>query len=103
MAPVGDQQRRRLFQLGVQIRADAHAELGHARGKPPGVVEASERSRQAREVSTQEKTRGGAGRAEEGRLKAGVRREKRGGNPEFLRGVERSIDMRCSVLGVLRR
>jgi hypothetical protein len=65
--------------------------------------EAWERSCQAREVSTQEKVQGGAGRAEEGRLKAGVRREKRDGNPEFLRGVERCIDMRSSLMGVFRR
>jgi hypothetical protein len=65
--------------------------------------EAWERSCQAREVSTQEKTQGGATRAEEGRLKAGVRREKRDGNPEFLRGVERCIDMRCSILCIYRR
>jgi transcriptional regulator with XRE-family HTH domain len=65
--------------------------------------EAWERSCQAREVSTQEKVQGGAGQAEEGRLRAGVRREKRDGNPEFLRGVERCIDMRRSLMGVYRR
>ena len=64
--------------------------------------EAWERSCQPREVSTQEKVQGGAGRAEGGRLKAGVRREKRDGNPEFLRGVERCIDMRCSLLCMVR-
>src|SRR5262249_54538628 len=61
--------------------------------------EAWERSCQAREVSTQERTQGGDGRADDGRLKAGVRKEKRDGNPEFLRGVERCIEMRCKILG----
>jgi transcriptional regulator with XRE-family HTH domain len=61
--------------------------------------EAWERSCQAREISTQEKIQGGEGQAEAGRLKAGVRKEKRDGNPEFLRGVERCIEMRCKILG----
>ncbi len=61
--------------------------------------EAWERSCQARETSTQERTHGADGQAEGGRVKAGVRKEKRDGNPEFLRGVERCIEMRCKILG----
>jgi hypothetical protein len=61
--------------------------------------EAWERSCQAREVTTQERTQGGEGQAEEARLKAGVRKEQRDGNPEFLRGVERCIEMRCKITG----
>jgi hypothetical protein len=60
--------------------------------------EAWERSCQAREISTQERIQGGDGQAE-GRLKAGVRKEKRDGNPEFLRGVERCVEMRCKITG----
>jgi hypothetical protein len=56
--------------------------------------EAWERSCQAREVTTQEKTQAREGQAEDARLKAGVRKEQRDGNPEFLRGVERCIEMR---------
>src|SRR5262249_3687923 len=36
---------------------------------------------------------------DETRLKAGVRKEQRDGNPEFLRGVERCIEMRCKIMG----
>jgi hypothetical protein len=61
--------------------------------------EAWERSCQTREVSTQERIQDGDGPADEGRLKAGVRKEKRDGNPEFLRGVERCIEMRCKITG----
>ena len=61
--------------------------------------EAWERSCQAREVTTQERTQGGDGHADEARLKAGVRKEQRDGNSEFLRGVERCIEMRCKILG----
>jgi hypothetical protein len=61
--------------------------------------EAWERSCQAREVTTQEKTQGGEGQSEDARLKAGVRKEQRDGNPEFLRGVERCIEMRCKITG----
>jgi hypothetical protein len=61
--------------------------------------EAWERSCQAREVTTQEKTQGGEGHAEDARLKAGVRKEQRDGNPEFLRGVERCIELRCKITG----
>src|SRR5262245_40732431 len=46
--------------------------------------QAWERSCQIREVTTQEKTQGGDGQADDGRLKAGVRKEPRDGNPEFL-------------------
>jgi hypothetical protein len=61
--------------------------------------EAWERSCSAREVTTQERTQAGDGLADETRLKAGVRKEQRDGNSEFLRGVERCIEMRCKILG----
>jgi hypothetical protein len=61
--------------------------------------EAWERSCQAREVTTQERIQGGDGQADEGRRKAGVRKEQRDGAPEFLRGVERCIEMRCKITG----
>jgi hypothetical protein len=61
--------------------------------------EAWERSCQAREVTTQEKIQAGEGEADSGRRKAGVRKEQRDGNPEFLRGVERCIEMRCKITG----
>jgi hypothetical protein len=61
--------------------------------------EAWERSCQSREVTTQERTQGGESQAEEARLKAGVRKEQRDGNPEFLRGVERCVEMRCKITG----
>src|SRR5260370_34244552 len=58
-----------------------------------------ERSCQFREVTTQEKTQGGEGQAGDGRLKAGVRKEQRDGNPGFLREIERCIEMRCKIIG----
>jgi hypothetical protein len=61
--------------------------------------EAWERSCSAREVTTQERTQGGDGHTDEARLKAGVRKEQRDGNAEFLRGVERCIELRCKILG----
>ena len=61
--------------------------------------EAWERSCQAREVTTQEKMQAGGGQSDDARLKAGVRKEQRDGNPEFLRGVERCIEMRCKITG----
>jgi hypothetical protein len=61
--------------------------------------EAWDRSCQAREVTTQEKTQAGEDPAEETRRKAGVRKEPRDGNPEFLRGVERCIELRFKILG----
>jgi hypothetical protein len=61
--------------------------------------EAWERSCQAREVTTQEKTQTGEGSTDEPRRKVGVRKEPRDGNPEFLRGVERCLDMRCKIIG----
>jgi transcriptional regulator with XRE-family HTH domain len=61
--------------------------------------EAWERSCQTREVTTQERTQGGEGQEGDGRLKAGVRKEQRDGNPEFLRGIERRIEMRCKIIG----
>ena len=61
--------------------------------------EAWERSCQAREVTTQERTQGVEGQADAARLKAGVRKEPRDGNAEFLRGVERCIELRCEITG----
>jgi hypothetical protein len=61
--------------------------------------EAWERSCQAREITTQERTQAGKIPASDARLKAGVRKEPRDGNPEFLRGVERCIEMRCRIIG----
>jgi hypothetical protein len=61
--------------------------------------DAWERSGRAREITTQEKIQGGDGTADEGRRKAGVRKEQRDGNPEFLRGVERCIELRCKIIG----
>jgi len=61
--------------------------------------EAWERSCQAREITTQERIQGGETEADGGRRKAGVRKEQRDGNPEFLRGVERCIEMRCKIIG----
>jgi hypothetical protein len=61
--------------------------------------QAWERSCQAREVTTQEKTQAGEGQTEDIRRKAGVRKEPRDGNPEFLRGVERCIELRCKITG----
>jgi hypothetical protein len=61
--------------------------------------EAWQRSCQAREVTTQEKTQAGEGQTEDTRRKAGVRKEPRDGNPEFLRGVERCIELRCKITG----
>jgi hypothetical protein len=61
--------------------------------------EAWERSCQAREVTTQEKTQAGHGASEDTRRKAGFRKEPRDGNPEFLRGVERCIELRGKITG----
>jgi transposase len=61
--------------------------------------EAWERSCQAREVTTQEKMQASGSQTDDARLKAGVRKEQRDGNPEFLRGVERCIEMRCKITG----
>jgi hypothetical protein len=61
--------------------------------------EAWERSCQAREVTTQERIQGGGGQPDDGRRKAGVRKEQRDGNPEFLRGVERCVELRCKITG----
>jgi hypothetical protein len=54
-----------------------------------------ERSCHDREQSVQERTSAPSG----DRLKAGTRTEGRDGNSEFLRGVERCIEMRCKILG----
>ena len=61
--------------------------------------EAWERSCQFREVTTQERTQEGEGQAGDSRLKAGVRKEQRDGNAEFLKGIERCIEMRCKIIG----
>src|SRR5262249_26183581 len=61
--------------------------------------EAWERSCQEREVTSQEKTQTGEGPANDARRKVGVRKEERDGNPEFLRGVERCIELRCKIIG----
>src|SRR5216684_3069354 len=61
--------------------------------------EAWERSCQAREVTTQERIQEGGGQGDEARRKAGVRKEPRDGNPEFLRGVERCVELRCKITG----
>jgi hypothetical protein len=58
--------------------------------------QAWERSCQDRERTLQEKTTAPTG----DRLKAGTRSEGRDGNPEFLRGVERCIEMRCRILNL---
>jgi hypothetical protein len=57
--------------------------------------DAWERSRQGLERTVQEKTTAPTG----DRLKAGTRTEGRDGNPEFLRGVERCVEMRCKIIG----
>src|SRR5262249_34737583 len=57
--------------------------------------EAWQRSRQDRERTVQEKTTAPAG----DRLKAGTRSEGPDGNPKFLRGVGRCIEMRCKIIG----
>jgi hypothetical protein len=57
--------------------------------------QAWERSCQDREQTLQEKTTAPTG----DRLKAGTRSEGRDGNPEFLRGVERCIELRCKITG----
>jgi hypothetical protein len=57
--------------------------------------EAWERSCQNREQTLQEKSTTPTG----DRLKAGTRSERRDGNPEFLRGVERCIEIRCRIMG----
>jgi hypothetical protein len=61
--------------------------------------EAWERSCQVREVTTTERTQASTDPTEDTRRKAGVRKEPRDGNPEFLRGVERCIELRCKILG----
>jgi hypothetical protein len=61
--------------------------------------EAWDRSCQSREVTSQEKTLTGEGPADEARRKVGFRKEPRDGNPEFLRGVERCIELRCKITG----
>jgi hypothetical protein len=57
--------------------------------------DAWERSRHDRAQTVQERTSAPSG----DRLKAGTRSEGRDGNAEFLRGVERCIEMRCKILG----
>jgi hypothetical protein len=57
--------------------------------------DAWERSCHERAQTVQEKTSAPSG----DRFKAGTRTEDRDGNAEFLRGVERCIEMRCKILG----
>jgi hypothetical protein len=57
--------------------------------------DAWERSCLERAQSVQEKTSAPSG----DRFKAGTRTEGRDGNAEFLRGVERCIELRCKILG----
>jgi hypothetical protein len=57
--------------------------------------QAWERSCQDREQTLQEKTTAPTG----DRLKAGTRSEGRDGNPEFLRGIERCVELRCKITG----
>jgi hypothetical protein len=57
--------------------------------------DAWERSCHDRAQTVQEKTTAPSG----DRLKAGTRSEGRDGNPEFLRGVERCVEMRCKIIG----
>jgi len=57
--------------------------------------DAWERSCQNREQKVQEMTSAPTG----DRLKAGTRTEGRDGNPEFLRGVERCVELRCKITG----
>src|SRR5262249_55574586 len=61
--------------------------------------EAWERSCQIREVTTTELTQASESPTEDSRRKAGVRKEPRDGNAEFLRGVERCIELRCKITG----
>src|SRR5262249_30654673 len=61
--------------------------------------EAWERSCQVREVTTTERAGASTDKTEGPRRKAGVRKEPRDGNAEFLRGVERCIELRCKILG----
>jgi hypothetical protein len=57
--------------------------------------DAWERSCRERAQTVQEKTTAPSG----DRFKAGTRSEGRDGNPEFLRGVERCVEMRCKIIG----
>jgi hypothetical protein len=57
--------------------------------------DAWERSCHERAQTVQEKTSAPSG----DRFKAGTRTEDRDGNAEFLRGVERCIELRCKILG----
>jgi len=57
--------------------------------------QAWERSCQDRRQTLQEKTTAPTG----DRLKAGTRSEGRDGNPEFLRGIERCVELRCKITG----
>jgi hypothetical protein len=58
--------------------------------------DAWQRSCQDRERTIQEKTTAPAG----DRLRAGTQTEGRDGNPEFLKGVERCIELRCKILNL---
>jgi hypothetical protein len=82
----------------ADFNAKKAAELAKVDELERAYWEAWERSAQTREVTTQEKTQGG-GNAVDPRLKAGVRKEPRDGNAEFLRGVERCVELRCKIIG----
>ncbi len=56
-----------------------------------------QRSRTAKETTTTKKAESGG----TGRLEAGVRKEERDGNPAFLAGVERCIELRCKLMGIV--
>ncbi len=62
--------------------------------------EAWERSCEPREVKTQEKIDRGEGGQKDSRLRAGMRTERRDGNPAFLDGVQWCLEYRAKVLGI---
>jgi hypothetical protein len=92
-------QRRWQVSALADFNAKKAAELAKVDEVERNYWAAWERSSQTREVTSQEKTQTGEGPADEARRKVGVRKEERDGNPEFLRGVERCIEMRCRILG----
>src|SRR5262249_57562510 len=75
-------------------------ELGRVDQRERECGEGWERSCQPREITTQEKTDLGAGAQKDSRLKAGMRTEKRDGNPAFLDGVQWCLEHRAKILGV---
>jgi len=83
----------------ADFNAKKAAELAKVNELERTYWEAWERSCQPHEVTTQEHTQMGGGQADGARLKGGVRKEQRDGNAEFLRGVERCVELRCKILG----